>query len=266
MRYLGHYIAGRSFGHGLDARFKILAVLGLSLLILQARGWEVLLLSLCWTLAVALSGLRFGTVLTALRPLWPFAALLFSLHLLFTAGAPLLRLPLLPATVTWEGLGRGGLVAWQFLILASFGTLLSMTTAPTDLVCALERILRPLQRLRVPTQDIAVMVSMALRFVPTFQEEYDRIRTAQMARGGAVGAGPLKARFRATAALVIPLLASALRRADELADAMEARGYAGGRRTTLNRPHFGRNEWRAMALLSLPALAMAIGRAWGWGG
>ena len=105
---------------------------------------------------------------------------------------------------------------------------------------------------------------MALRFVPTFQEEYDRIRTAQMARGGAVGTGPLQARFRATVALVIPLLASALRRADELADAMEARGYADGRRTTLNQPHFGRDEWLALSLLSLPALAMAIGRAWGW--
>jgi energy-coupling factor transporter transmembrane protein EcfT len=261
MRFFGHYSAGRSFGHRLDARVKILSVVGLSLLILQARGWEMLLLSLFLALVMAFSGLRLRTVLEAFRPLWFFALLLFALHLFFTEGTPILRLPLIPATVTWEGLSRGGLVAWQFLLLASLGTVLSMTTAPTDLVCALERLLQPLRRLGVPTQDIAVMVSMALRFVPTLLEEYDRIRTAQTARGASVGAGPLRARLRALAALVIPLLSSALRRADELADAMEARGYAGGGRTTLTQPRFGRDEWKALSLLVLIPLAMAIGRA-----
>jgi energy-coupling factor transporter transmembrane protein EcfT len=260
MRAFGHYSPGRSFGHRLDARFKILSVVGLSLLILQARGWDVPLLSLALAAVMALSGLRPRLLLAALRPLWLFALLLFGVHLFFTEGTPLFYLPLVPAAATLEGLGRGGLVAWQFLLLASFGTVLSLTTAPTDLVCALERLLRPLRRLDVPTQDIAVMVSMALRFVPTLLEEYDRIRTAQMARGAAVGAGPLRARLRALAALVIPLLSSALRRADDLADAMEARGYAGGERTTLNRPHFGRDEWKALLLFALLPLAMAIGR------
>ena len=105
------------------------------------------------------------------------------------------------------------------------------------------------------------MVSMALRFVPTLLEEYDRIRTAQTARGASVGAGPLRARLRALAAVVIPLLSSALRRAEELADAMEARGYAGGGRTTLTQPRFGRDEWKALFLLALIPLTMAIGRA-----
>jgi len=199
-------------------------------------------------------------VLASLRPLYFFAALLFAVHLLFTEGAPLVRLPFLPAAVTREGLLRGGLVAWQFLLLASFGTALAMTTLPTDLIGALERLLRPLAALRVPTQDIAVMVSMALRFVPTFREEYERLRWAQAARGASMGAGGLAARSRSLMMLIIPLLNSAFRRADDLADAMEARGYAGQRRTTMIAPCFGRREWQALAFLALPVSSLVLFR------
>ncbi|MDA8124357.1 MAG: energy-coupling factor transporter transmembrane component T [Deltaproteobacteria bacterium] len=258
--HFGQFIDGRSFGHRLDARVKILSVVLLSVLVLQAQGGEALLLTAFLALIVPLSKVRFRLVLEALRPLWFFAALLFGLHLFFTEGTPLLRLPLVPLTITDEGLVRGSLVAWQFLILASWGALLSMTTAPTDLVFGLERLLRPLKRLRVPTQDIAVMVSLALRFVPTLQEEYERIRTAQAARGADLGTGTLVAKCKALVALVVPLLFSALRRADELADAMEARGYAGGERTTLHRPRFGPDEWKALSSLSLLVLAIVIGR------
>lgn len=251
---------GSTFLHRLDARFKILAVVALSFMALQSRDGELILLGLFWAAAVTAAGLRWRSVLAALRPLVFFASLVCLMHLLFTAGTPLARLPLLPVTITREGLIRGGLVAWQFLLLASFGTVLAATTAPTDLIAALERLLRPLEALRVPTRDIAVMVSMALRFVPTFREEYERLRWAQAARGASMGTGRLAARCRSLTTLVIPLLDSALRRADDLADAMEARGYAGQRRTTLSEPRFGREEWLALAGLALPILGMTLAR------
>jgi energy-coupling factor transporter transmembrane protein EcfT len=252
--------AGDSFCRRLDPRVKILATVGLSVLILQARGWEIGALSAVLVLAACLARLRPATVLGALRPIAFFTLLLFALHLFFTGGTPLLPLPFVPLRMTQEGLSRGLLVSWQFVALVGSGALLTMTTAPSELVHALEHLLGPLQKLRVPTREIALMVSMALRFVPTILEEYDRIRSAQMARAADVGAGPLTGRVKTAAALLLPLLLSAFRRADELADAMEARGYAGGARTTLHRLHFGRDEAAVLAALLLLASAILTAR------
>jgi energy-coupling factor transporter transmembrane protein EcfT len=143
------------------------------------------------------------------------------------------------------------LISWQFLTLALSGAILTMTTSPSDLVCGLEHLLSPLRHIRIPVQDIAVMVSMALRFVPTLLEEYDRIKTAQMARGAEVETGRFDRKMKSLAALLMPLMVSAFRRADELAEAMEIRGYARGPRTTLHQLRFGREETVALIVLGL---------------
>jgi energy-coupling factor transporter transmembrane protein EcfT len=255
--------AGDSFCQRLDPRVKILATVGLSVLMLQARGWEIGVLSAALVLAACLSNLRPAMVLRALRPVAFFAVVLFGLHLFFTDGTPLTPLPSLPCVplrMTHEGLLRGLFVSWQFVGLVFSGAVLTLTTTPSDLVQGLEHLLGPLEKLRVPTREIALMVSMALRFVPTILEEFDRIRTAQMARGADWGTGRLAGRVKAAAALIIPLLLSAFRRADELADAMEARGYAGGARTTLNRLHFGRDEAAVLAALLLLVTAIVAVR------
>ena len=245
----GQYIAGRSFGHRLDARVKILAAVFLSLLVFHARGWQPLLISIFLVAVCLVCRLKPAPVLQALRPLVLFAGLLFCLHAFFTEGAALFEAPALKVRITEEGLSRGLLVSWQFLALAFCGAVLTMTTSPSDLIQGLEHLLRPLRRLRVPAQDIAIMVSMALRFVPTLLEEFDRIRTAQAARGAEVARGRLTRKIKVLSMLVVPLLASAFRRAEELAEAMEARGYAGGTRTTLNALHFGRNEAATIIVL-----------------
>jgi energy-coupling factor transporter transmembrane protein EcfT len=251
----GEYIERHSFGHRLDARVKILSIVLLSILIFQAQGWQIGLISIFLGLICLISRLELRLVLQALRPLVWFAALLFGLHLFFTDGTPLLDIPLLPIKITEDGLYRGILVSWQFLSLALSGAILTMTTSPSDLVHGLEHLLRPLRHIRVPAQDIAIMVAMALRFVPTFLEEFDRIRTAQSARCGDVETGRIDQRIKTLASLVIPLMASAFRRADELAEAMEARGYAPGPRTSLNRLHFGRDEAITLIVLGFMCLA-----------
>ncbi len=247
----GQYRNGNSFGHRLDARVKILVMVILSLLIFQARGWEICLLSVFLCAVCFISRLKFSEIREALRPLAAFAVLLFVLHLCFTDGALLFQIPYLPIKVTGEGLFRGLLISWQFLALALSGAILTMTTSPSDLVCGLEHLLGPLRHIRVPVSDIAVMVSMALRFVPTLLEEYERIKTAQMARGAEVETGRLDRKMKSLAALLMPLMVSALRRADDLAEAMEARGYTSGSRATLHQQRFGREETVTMVVLGL---------------
>lgn len=124
-------------------------------------------------------------------------------------------------------------MTWQFAALVVGAAILTMTTLPSDLVGGIERLLRPLGRVGIPSQEIAVMIALAFRFVPLLLEEYDRLRTAQMARGGDFTTGSVRLRMRAAASLAVALLFSAFRRADELTLAMEARGYRRGPRTTL---------------------------------
>ena len=264
MTHLGRFIPGTSFVHRLDARIKIGAVILLSPFILQGRSWEILLLSVFFGGVVLLSRLGFLRVLASLKPLAFFAFLLFCLHAFFSEGTPFLQVPGLPVGITRDGLSRGVLVSWQFFALALTGAILTMTTSPSDLVYGLEKMIHPLERLGVPTQDLAIMVAMALRFVPTFLEELERIRTARAARGADNETDGMAARLKALAGLVVPLMTSALRRADELADAMEARGYARGPRTTLNRSRFGTDEFTAAATLLLFAAGMAAARFYGW--
>ncbi|OPY86405.1 MAG: Energy-coupling factor transporter transmembrane protein EcfT [Smithella sp. PtaU1.Bin162] len=248
---LGQYINNNSFGHRLDARVKILATVILSLLIFQARGWEIFLISSFVFIVCFICRLNFFSIWKALQPLVWFAVLLFALHLFFTDGTVLFTAPYLPVEITAEGLSRGLIIAWQFIALALCGVLLTMVTSPSDLVHGLTYLLGPLKYLRVPVQDIAVMVSMSLRFVPTLLEEYDRIKQAQIARGSAIETGRPARKIKSLAALIIPLMVSAFRRADDLTEAMEARGYARGPRTTLNQQHFGREEVFALLVLGV---------------
>ncbi len=264
MTHLGRFIPGTSFFHRLDARVKIASVVLLSPFILQGRGGEIVLLSALFGAVALVSRIGIARLVEALKPLAFFAFVLFCLHAFFSAGTPLVRVSGLPVGVTREGVSRGLLVSWQFLALGLSGALLTMTTSPSDLVHGLEKLLHPLHRLRVPTQDLAVMVAMALRFVPTFLEELDRIRTARKARGADDDTGRVAERLKAMAALVIPLMTSALRRADELADAMEARGYGRGRRTTLNRSRFGADELAAVTGLCLVIAVVIAARYCGW--
>lgn len=248
---LGFYRNGDSFVHRLDARVKILATVILSVLILQARDWEIFLLSAFICAVCIVSRLKFSEVREALRPLAWFAVLLFGLHLFFTDGAVIFQISYLSIKITQEGFFRGLLISWQFLSLALSGAILTMTTSPSDLVCGLEHLLSPLRFVRIPVQDIAVMVSMALRFVPTLLEEYDRIKTARTARGACVETDRFDRKMKNVAAILTPLMFSVFRRADDLTEAMESRGYIRGTRTTLHQLRFGQEETVALIVLGI---------------
>jgi energy-coupling factor transporter transmembrane protein EcfT len=231
---LGHYLPGKTVVHRLDPRVKIIAVIMMSLLIFTAPAVGVILISLFLVSILTTTRMSLAQTVASVKPVAIFMMLIFLMHLFLTEGRPLLSLAPLPLRITREGLAQGAYVTWQFACLVIVAAILTMTTLPSDLVSAIERLLRPLARVGVPSQDIAVMISMALRFIPILLEEYERLRTAQTARGADFTTGSLAPRIRAVASLAVPLLLCAFRRADELALAMEARGYQRGPRTTLH--------------------------------
>ncbi len=249
--HIGQYIPGASLIHRLDPRVKIASTVVLSILSLKGGVSTLVLISMFMTLLVPLSHSRATHMARAFRPVLIFFVLLFSLHLFFTKGNPIPPFPPWPVTVTYEGLYKGLVVIWQFALLILGASFLAMTTSPTALVSGMERLLRPFQKIGVPSHDLALMVSIALRFVPTFLEEIDRIKAAQMARGPAVGSGPLQRRIRSTVSLLPPLMQRAFQRADDLVSAMEARGYRRGPRTYMTELCMGRADYAAIAVVAL---------------
>jgi len=231
---LGQYRSGDTILHRLDPRVKICAVMALSLLIFAATPAGIALISLFLVVLIRTARLTLAQTAAALKPVAVFMAVIFLMHLFTTEGRPLFAFSRLPITMTREGLAQGAYVTWQFAGLVIGAAILTMTTLPTDLVSGIERLLRPLSRVGIPSQEIAVMTAMAFRFMPMLLEEYERLRAAQMARGADFSTGGVALRVRAVRLITVPLLLSAFRRADELAQAMEARGYRRGPRTTLH--------------------------------
>jgi len=258
MIHLGQYIPRSSIIHNLDPRVKLAAAVILSIMILKGD-----MLTQCWITAFLLilvpaSRLNLNHIRAAFRPMLFFLGLLFFLHLLFTTGTPIPPFPPWPITMTYEGLHMGGFVIWQFSLLILSAAILTMSTPPGGLICGIERFLRPFKRVGVPSQDLALMISMAIRFVPTILDELNRIKEAQTARGACFKNGPLLRRMKATGSLLIPLIQSTMRRADALAMAMESRGYHRGPRTYLHELKMGRKDYMALFLFAC-ALALDLG-------
>lgn len=267
MVHLGQYIPRSSRIHQLDPRVKLAAAVILSTMILKGD-----LPTLCWitaflTVLVPLSHLRAGHIRIAFRPMLFFLGLLFFLHLLFTEGTPIPPFPPWRVTITYQGLSAGAFVIWQFSLLILSASILTMSTSPGELIGGMERVLRPFKRLGVPSHDLAMMISMALRFVPTILEELARIRDAQASRGACLKTGPVLQRMKATASLLIPLIRSIVRRADALAVAMESRGYSRGPRTYMRELRMSGKDYLALLLLAAAMGLELVGRyaLHGWG-
>lgn len=224
---LGQYYPGDSLIHRLDPRSKLLVVsaqiLGLFLVgrLVGLAGFALMIASMAVQARIPL-----GYLLRSLRPLLVIVLLTFVLNALFTPGESLLRVGFV--SVSREGLYRGLFMTLRLLLLITASSLLTLTTSPVALTDGLERILSPFRRLGVPAHEFAMMMTIALRFIPTLMEEADRTMKAQMARGADFGSGSLVRRARSFIPLLVPLFIGAFRRADELAVAMEARCYRGG--------------------------------------
>ncbi|WP_411843291.1 energy-coupling factor transporter transmembrane component T family protein [Salinicoccus sp. HZC-1] len=224
---LGRYIPGNSIIHRLDPRAKIIAVLIFMIIVFFANHWTGYLLLMLFVLSLTkLAGLSLIFLFNGLKLILLLIIFTFMMHLFFTKGG----IVLVDAgwfTIESEGVIRGIYITIRLAMLILITTLLTLTTSPLSLTDAIERICRPLKAIKVPVHEIAMMMSISLRFIPTLMDETEKIIKAQSARGSTFMTGSLKSRLNALTPVFIPLFISAFKRAEEMAVAMEVRGYQG---------------------------------------
>ena len=253
---LGQYFPGNTAVHRLDPRTKLLCTILYIVALFLARGpvgYAVLFLVLAASTAVA--KIRPAALLRGMRPVLFIIVLTALLNIFYTPGTVLWQWNFLRITV--EGLWSAFFMVLRFSFLISCTFLLTYTTSPIMLTDGLEKLLGPLKRIHVPVHELSMIMSIALRFIPTLIEETDKIMSAQKARGADFDSGNLFQKAKALVPLLVPLFISAFRRADELAIAMECRCYHGGEgRTRLRQLRFRGTD--IAALLFFCALAAAI--------
>lgn len=251
----GRYIPGDSIIHRLDPRAKLLSAMAFIAIIFLANNFiTYLILTLFVLAALKLSGIKFSFFINGVKPLIWLILFTVLLQVLFTAGSTIL-FRFGPIVVSKEGLINGVFIAFRFVLIIFVSTLLTLTTMPLSLTDAIEFILKPFKAVKLPVHEIALMLSIALRFVPTLMDETEKIMNAQRARGVEFGEGNLYNQMKAIVPMLIPLFVSSFNRADELATAMEARGYRGGE----GRTKFRQLEWTSKDTnLILTMVGMAI--------
>ena len=254
---LGQFYPADSVVHKLDPRVKILLLIALIVAIFLARNLLAFVpVVLFLVLAAYLSRVPLRLMLKGLKPLRFILILTFVLNLFFLQGeTPLIDLGF--AVIKKESLLTAVHYSLRLVLLVIGSSLLTLTTAPITLTDGLERLLSPLRVIRFPAHEMAMMMTIALRFIPTLLEEADKIMKAQTARGADFESGRLMARAKAMVPLLVPLFVSAFRRAGDLAMAMEARCYHGGEgRTRLHVLKCRRRDY--VACLTLAALIACV--------
>ena len=232
---ISQYYPGDSWLHRADPRAKFVAVLSLAIALFVRDSFAALAVyAAAGVLAFALAGVPGSWLWRALRPALWLIGLTFLAQVLFAPGEPFATLG--PFELSVEGLRLAGFLSVRLLVLILIGSVLTLTTAPVALTDALAWLGRPLRRLRVPSDELALMVTIALRFVPTLLMELDTIMRAQRARGADFSRGGPVRRARALVPVLVPLFVVSFRRADDLALAMEARCYTPGAARTRLRP------------------------------
>lgn len=226
----------------IDPRTKIITAAAFSIIALRAQPSFLTFVTLMCVAIWFAGRVSPKAVYQSCRPAIPFVVIVFLLHLLFSPGEPLLPFSLGPLRVTADGLAQGALLSWRFAILLLIGSLLTVTTPSMDLARGLEKLLRPVSITGISSHDIALMLSLALRFIPTISREMAILRDAQSARGATLDTGNLARRLIAVSSLAVPLCLAVFRRSDELVTAMEARGYDGGPRTGLGELHLAPHD------------------------
>ena len=228
---LGQYFPGKTIVHRLDPRTKLVLTFAYIVALFMAQGlWGYLLMFAVLVVCFSISKIKLKTVLRGLRPILLIVIITAVLNIFFAQGDPIFEFWFI--SVTREGLISAAFMSSRLIMLITGSFLLTYTTSPIALTDGLELMLSPLKKLRLPIHELAMMMSIALRFIPTLIEETDKIMSAQKARGADFETGGLIKRAKAILPLIIPLFVSAFRRADELAIAMESRCYHGDKGRT----------------------------------
>ncbi len=244
---LGQYFPGNTVAHKLDPRTKIILVIVYIVALFQANGWIGYAVVTAVTAAcMALSKIKPTQMFKGIKPMLVIIVLTAALNIFYTQGTPVR-----PGwIITWEGIARAVQMVLRIVLLISGTFLLTYTTSPIALTDGLELLMNPLKKIKVPVHEMTIMMSMALRFIPTLISETDKIMSAQKARGADFETGSLVQRAKALLPILVPLFVSAFKRADELAVAMESRCYHGGE---------GRTRMKQLRMQTRDYIALALG-------
>ncbi|MDK2827167.1 MAG: energy-coupling factor transport system permease protein [Methanolobus sp.] len=224
------YVPGKSFLHRVDPRTKVIGLMAVSFCILKVSSFEAMaLISLIFAILIIVCHLPLLHFVRSVRPMLPFFTFIFLMQFLFTEGNSIFEFGLL--TGTYEGFLFGSILALRFIFLILFAALITATTSPAGITAGVERLLRPLP-LRcagISSHDLAMMMSLALYFVPMLFDSFRDLRDAQISRGLDIRKEPVKAIM----SLTVPLVRMSLRSVDEVALAMESRCYTGEGRSSM---------------------------------
>ena len=222
---IGRYLPNNSVIHRLDPRAKLIFVFVFIIFIFFAHSFAtfawIILLILCF---MKMAKIQFWFLIKGLTPIFFFLVFTFSMHVLFTNGGIVL-FQWKFITIESNGVMEGIYISLRLIFIVMIATIMTLSTSPIDLTDAFEKLFVPLKVIKVPVHQLSMMMSIALRFIPTLMDELEKIILAQKSRGSEISSGSLITRIRAFIPIMIPLFISAFQRAEELAIAMEVRGY-----------------------------------------
>ena len=232
---IGQYYPTESILHRLDPRVKLIGtfLFIISLFLFQSL-YGYIVVTIFLVSVIKLSKVPFRFIVKGLKAIVILLLFTVFFNMFFSPGEPIFQFYFI--TITKEGLINSGFMAIRLTYLIIGSSLMTFTTTPNQLTDGLEKVLRPLNRIKVPVHEISMMMSIALRFIPILLEETDKIMKAQMARGADFESGGMLKRAKSLIPLLVPLFVSAFRRANDLAMAMEARCYRGGDGRTKMKP------------------------------
>ena len=257
---IGQHFPGNSLVHKFDPRLKLVLTIAYIILLFAASNPLGLALSILFLVGMyAVAKIPFKLILKSLKPILPIVVFTAVLNLFFVSGEgePLVHIGFL--TVYAEGVKYAILMAVRVMALIAGTSLLTYTTSPIVLTDAIEQLLKPLGKIHFPVHELAMMMSIALRFIPTLIEETDKIMSAQKARGADMESGGLMQRIKALIPILIPLFVSSFRRAYELAMAMECRCYRGGDgRTRMKQLHLAGRDTACLVVMAMLVTALIL--------
>ena len=255
---LGQYFPGDTLVHRLDPRTKILVVILYIIALFISTSYVTYAIMASLLIAeVTIARIKFSTLLKSVRPILFIIVLTVVLNAFYTPGEPIFSFWIF--TLTREGLRTALFMAARLVLLVMSSFMLTYTTSPIMLTDGLESLLSPLKKLGAPVHELAMMMSIALRFIPTLIEETQKIMSAQKARGAEFDTGTIIDKAKALLPILVPLFISSFRRADELAVAMESRCYHGGEgRTKLHELKFRGIDYAALAIMALALVSVIV--------
>ncbi|OZM55933.1 cobalt ABC transporter permease [Lottiidibacillus patelloidae] len=256
---IGQYVPGKSVIHKLDARSKVIFTFVFVFIVFLANNFITnILLSLFILFTVFLTRINLSYIFRGILPIILISLITFIIHIFSTEEGKVIA-SFMHYNIHEQSLYNGIIVALRLLYIFTMASLLTLTSTPLEITDGIERLLKPLKRFNLPVHELALMMAISLRFIPTMIKETERIIKAQSARGASFTSGSMKDRFNALIPLFIPLFIGAFKRADDLAIAMEARGYNGsGGRTKYRTSLWTLADSAALIITALLAIVLAI--------